>query len=149
MQKSRCLAEWFSAVLLMLCMAVALSAQSKDIDPALLAKANAGDADAEQGIASSYLRLGDLKEYCRWFLKAAQDGSVEAQSFLGVSYEIGSTSCGVSKDYAQAAVWLRKAAEKGDASSANELAGLYDDGKGVPQDYSQAVFWYRKAAEQG
>jgi len=53
----------------------------------------------------------------------------------------------VSKDYAQAAVWYRKAAERGDAGSQFDLGTLYDKGQGVPQNYSEAAGWYRKAAE--
>jgi hypothetical protein len=56
---------------------------------------------------------------------------------------------GVPQDYAQAAVWWRKAAEQGVAEAQYNLGLLYNKGRGVPQDYAQAAAWYRKAAEQG
>ena len=136
------------ALAMLVCIATGW-AQSKGIDPALLAKAKAGDADAEQRIAISYSHLGNQKESCRWGLIAAQSGNVEAQFILGEMYKSGSTVCGLPKDDAQAAVWLRKAAEHGDMGAQEELAFLYDNGQGLPQDHSQADIWWRKAAEQG
>src|SRR5208337_2686303 len=68
----RCLAEWFSAVLLMLCMAVAASAQSKDIDRALLARAKAGDVESQSRVGLAY---EDRQEYAlaaSWLRKAAE-----------------------------------------------------------------------------
>jgi len=56
---------------------------------------------------------------------------------------------GVPQDYTEAAKWLRKAAEQGDASTQSRLGSLYYYGLGVPQDYEEALRWYRKAAEQG
>jgi hypothetical protein len=134
-----------SIALLILSVTAAASSQSKGIDPALLAKAKAGDADAEQRVSLIYSRLGNQKESCRWGLMAAQHGNVDAQFILGEFYENGSTFCGLPKDYAQAAVWLRKAAEQGDVLAQDELAFLYYNG----QDYAQAAIWWRKAAEQG
>jgi hypothetical protein len=56
---------------------------------------------------------------------------------------------GVPRDYAQAALWLRKAAEQSLAEAQGALGDLYAKGWGVSQDYAQAVLWTRKAAEQG
>lgn len=64
----------------------------------------------------------------------------------GVNYELGR---GVKQDYAKAAHWYRKGAEKGYADSQNDLAKLYEDGRGVPQDDRQALYWYSRAAEGG
>jgi hypothetical protein len=49
---------------------------------------------------------------------------------------------GVPQDYAQAILWLRKAAEQGNAGAQWSLGGLYLDSKGVPRDYAEAYFWY-------
>ena len=124
-------------------------AQSKGIDSALLAKAKAGDADAEFRIAVSYSDLGNQKESCRWFRMAAENGNGVAQAGLGDSYESGSAICGISRDYPQAAFWFRKAANQGEAGAQFALGSLYENGQGVPQDYAQAAIWYRKAAEHG
>ena len=56
---------------------------------------------------------------------------------------------GVSKDYAEAVKWYRKAAEQGYAYAQYSLGYCYECGKGVSVDYAEAVKWYRKAAEQG
>jgi TPR repeat protein len=56
---------------------------------------------------------------------------------------------GVQQDAAQAAAWIRKAAEQGFAEAQRDLGGLYETGKGVPQDSTEAAKWYRAAAEQG
>ena len=51
-------------------------------------------------------------------------------------------------DYAEAARWLRVAAEQGDATAQFNLAVLYDTGEGLQQNYAEAVRWYRLAADQ-
>jgi len=76
----------------------------------------------------------------------AEQGDVDAQYSLGVRYHEGQ---GVNQDYAQAALWWRKAAERGYANAQYALGFLYRYGQGVIQDYDQAAQWYRKAAEQG
>jgi hypothetical protein len=46
---------------------------------------------------------------------------------------------GVPQDYAQAAIWYRKAAEQGLALAQSNLGVLYEEGRGVPKDYAQAA----------
>jgi TPR repeat protein len=70
----------------------------------------------------------------------------EAQLNLGFLYYEGK---GVPRDYAQAIVWLRKAAEQGNAEAQLSLGAAYEMGKGVQQDDAEAAAWYRKAAERG
>ncbi len=53
------------------------------------------------------------------------------------------------KDYQNALIWYRKAAEQGHASAQSNLGTMYRNGRGVTQDDQQAVAWYRKAAAQG
>jgi TPR repeat protein len=72
----------------------------------------------------------------------SDQGTGEAEYQQGLSYENRN-------DYAQAAVWYRKAAEQGNANAEYNLGIYYYQGLGVPQDYAQAVAWFRKAAEQG
>ena len=119
------------------------------IDPALLAKANAGNADAEFLVGAKY-ELGaripaDLAQAAAWYRKAADKGDVRAQHSLGVMYEFGR---GVPADDSQATEWYRKAADRGFAPAQFSLGLCYAHGKGVPQDYRQALEWYGKAAEQ-
>jgi uncharacterized protein len=55
---------------------------------------------------------------------------------------------GVPADIAEAAKWLRLAAEQGDAQSEHNLAVLYTQGEGVPRNVKEAANWMRKSAEQ-
>jgi hypothetical protein len=68
-----------------------------------------------------------------------------AEYNLGMAYYKGH---GVSQDYAQAIMWLRKAAEHGAIEAERTLGAMYWQGKGVLQDGAQAAFWYRKAADK-
>lgn len=52
-------------------------------------------------------------------------------------------------EYAEAAQWYRKAADRGHASAQYYLGDAYFHGDGVPKDDAQAVYWFGKAAEQG
>jgi TPR repeat protein len=65
---------------------------------------------------------------------------------MGEAYASGD---GVAQDYAEAAIWFRKAAEQGDPFAQIDLGDLYISGDGVAKDDAQAVAWYRKAADQG
>ena len=53
------------------------------------------------------------------------------------------------KDYTQAVVWFRKAAEQGHSNAQNYLGFCYRNGYGISQDNNQAKYWWRKAAEKG
>ena len=66
-----------------------------------------------------------------------------AQSKLGEMYAKGQ---GVPQDYAQAALWYRKAADQGDTDAQSKLGEMYAKGQGVPQDYAQAHMWLNLAA---
>jgi TPR repeat protein len=53
------------------------------------------------------------------------------------------------KDYAQAMIWYRKAADQGNAEARFNIGELYLNAQGVTQDYAEAMRWFRKAADQG
>jgi serine/threonine protein kinase len=53
------------------------------------------------------------------------------------------------QEYASAAEWYAKAAERGNASAQAELGRQYQQGLGVQKDLAKAADLYRKAAEQG
>jgi TPR repeat protein len=124
-------------------------AQASGIDPALMAKASAGNPDAEFRVGAQY-ELGahvtkDLAQAAGWYRKAAEQGFVQAEHSLGILYEFGN---GVPADSTTAAQWYRKAAEQGFAPAQFSLGLCYVHGKGVPQDFGQALAWYGKAAQQ-
>jgi TPR repeat protein len=67
-------------------------------------------------------------------------------SNLGIMYANGT---GVRQDYAEAAEWYRRAAERGHANAGLNLGVMYASGRGVPRDLAEAARWFRKAAERG
>ena len=56
---------------------------------------------------------------------------------------------GVAKDYAKAAEWFGRAAEKSNAAAQYNLGILYYNGQGVPKDDRLAYKWISAAAENG
>ena len=56
---------------------------------------------------------------------------------------------GVTKNYQEAIMWYRKAADQGHALSQLMLGYIYDSGEGVRENDQEAVRWYKLAAEQG
>lgn len=69
-----------------------------------------------------------------------------SQFRLGLAHAEG---WGVFKDYNQAAIWYRKAAEQGHIHAQFNLGRLYGLGRGVSENQTQALHWYRQAADQG
>lgn len=114
-------------------------------------RAEQGQADAQQLLcymhAQGYGVPQDTVEAVQWWRKAAEQGNVEAQSDLGVTYSCGEVR--VPRDYSEAAKWLRLASDWGDVVAQNDLAEMYRDGKGVPQDYALAHMWFNLAAAKG
>ncbi len=88
----------------------------------------------------------DYATALRLFRPLADQGDAEAQSMLGLMYDVGR---GVPHDHAQALKWYRLAADQGYAKAQFNLGAMYDYGRGVPKDYAQAVKWSRLAADQG
>jgi len=149
--------QWTSMFMLLLLTALAQTPapRNTDIDPALLAKANAGDPAAQVQVGDSNRAAGDglaltpkqASEYYKlaaaWYLKAAEQGSVVGQMRLAEFYRDGK---GVARDLGQAAEWYRKAAEQGDVTAQGALGVLYSFGQGVAQDYVEAYYWLDLAA---
>lgn len=111
---------------------------------------------AEKGVPEAQFWLGvafdqhlwfgvtDEVEALYWFRKSAEGGNPDAQAELGTRYEWGD---GVRQDYAQAALWYRRAADHvpdlgGAGQGRNNLGLLYLNGRGVPKDNVQACLWF-------
>jgi hypothetical protein len=71
----------------------------------------------------------------------------EAISFLGLKYFQGAPC--VAQNLKKAAKIYRRAVELGNVDAFNNLAYMYDGGKGVNQDKKKAMQLYRMAAERG
>jgi TPR repeat protein len=76
----------------------------------------------------------------------AYAGDVAAQVQLGVIYLTGD---GVPRDDAEAAKWLRKAADQDNAVAERYLAEMYFKGRGVAADSAEAAKLLQMAAQQG
>jgi len=128
--------------------------QTTAVDPALLAKASAGDVPAEVQAADAYAAgkgtpreprqlAADYKQAAAWYQKAAEQGNIPAQIHLADLYRDGR---GVTRDMAQAVTWYRKAADQGDAGAQGTLGLLYSVGMGIPRDDVEAYYWLSLAA---
>jgi|GEM_PF-5074419 len=87
-----------------------------------------------------------LKKSMDSLKKEAEKGDAKAQYNLSSFYFDG---YGVTRDYVQAEIWLRRAAKQGFADAMYALGAICYEGKGIAQNYIQAAQWYHKAAEQG
>lgn len=113
---------------------------------ALKRLAERGDVEAMAALGVDYSDVKNFEESTRWFLKAAEKGSSDAQLMLGAKYDNGQ---GVEIDKVEAVRWYRLAAEQGNSTAMHALAANYMIGEGVTKDIPQGIQWYRKAAEQG
>jgi hypothetical protein len=82
----------------------------------------------------------------RW-LPLAQQGSLEAQYYVARIYANGMGDVPV--DYAQAAAWYQRAADKKYPAAMQELGYLYEQGLGVKQDQLRALNLQREASGLG
>jgi TPR repeat protein len=145
----------FLALTLAPALAQAPAPPSATVNPALLAKASAGDAAAQVLVGEAYAAgsggprdsrqlTEDYKQAAAWYRKAADQGNTVAQIHLADLYRDGR---GVARDMAQAVEWYRKAADRGDAGAQGTLGILYSVGMGVPRDDVEAYYWLCLAAD--
>ena len=97
---------------------------------------------------------GELENYrykaVKWYRKAAEQGHVRAQFYLGLICERGIGSERLERDREEAEKWIKKAAEHG-YGPAMCWMGYYCMGNAVtmPKDERKALGWYLRAAEAG
>jgi len=106
---------------------------------------------AEQGIPSAQSRLGqiyqneepkDLPKACFWLTLGRIYN--ESKDFLEKLVPLV-PKAERARIEAQAAVWRKARAERGDSLNQFCLGELYEHGVGLPKDLSQAYFWYMLA----
>lgn len=130
-------------------------AESANVDAGLLARANAGDAAAQVQVGEYYAHAaateqnrsqiaGDYQQAAAWYLKAAEQKSVDGELHLAALYRDGGN--GFPRDMERAAAWYLKAAGQGDVGAQGTLGVLYSMGQGVPHDDVEAYFWFDLAA---
>ncbi len=88
----------------------------------------------------------DLVAAHRWYVIAAEAGSVDAQVEAATGYYLGR---GTARDLPRAAHWYREAAKAGDVGAMYLLASMYETGLGVTCDLRLALYWYALAADSG
>lgn len=76
----------------------------------------------------------------------AEAGLPEAIFLMGSAYDEG---LGVTADPREAAVWFRRAADRGHILAQHSLGNAYADGRGLAQEDATAIYWWRKAADAG
>src|SRR5216683_5533443 len=81
-----------------------------------------------------------------WYLKAAEQGEVLAQTNLARMYDRGE---GVREDQTEAVKWYRKAAELGDSSAQYNLGVMIGTGAGAQRDIVEGYAWVSIAAAAG
>lgn len=121
-------------------------AAPEDDEETLVAKALAGDAEAQYECA--VIIAVDLKDYplaFKWHLKAAEQGYIDAQFSVGLMYGGG---IGVEQNYIKSVEWLSKAAEHAHFEALYYLAMHYEFGEGVEQNPTKAIELYQRAAAQ-
>jgi uncharacterized protein len=113
---------------------------------------------AEAGFVTAIVRMAqlhelgqaglqvDLIEANRWYLRAAEAGSVDGQLAIAIAFYLGR---GAVQDAAQAARWFRLAAQGGDVGAMYLVASMYEAGNGVERDLREARYWYGVAARNG
>lgn len=118
---------------------------------AVIALAHASNSGAQEGAAEpedplqaglAAIDAGDLIGAVESLLIAAEDGSVEAQAWLGYIYDY-------SEDDEAAVEYYRAAAEQGNVKGIAGLGEMYAKGEGVPQDLDESRKYFTKAAEMG
>jgi TPR repeat protein len=129
---------------------VAAMAEWANVDiPAMLEKAQQGDAQSQYDLGYQYVQGGhvqqDLGQATRWFLEAAEQGHLEGQFRSGMAYAEG---YGVDVDQKEAVRWFRAAAEQGSPEAQFNLGLALAEGRAGEADPTEAAIWYRKAGEQ-
>ena len=129
--------------------------------------AKQGDADAQYRLAMMYLNneevsdedkkiveagTGVMPDYywltSTWFIKAAEQGHVEAQYMLGMMFYEGNR---VGKDEEAAALQFRKAAERGHPGAIKMLKslGVNYSAKTIEEEQAEELQRLQEAAQQG
>lgn len=133
---------------------------------------------AKQGYAAAQYCLGCMysngqgisknnAEAIKWYGKAAEQGNTNALERLqALQSQAKQTNNSISmsakeinnrgidyynaKDYENALIWFKKAAEQGYVAAQYNLGIMYRNGKGLLiEDYANAIKWFEKAAKQG
>ena len=130
----------------------AVNAESDSVPQETLAKAKAGDAQAQFELGIFYSNNGSIKNYRprdadEWLRKAAEQNHLGAMLQL---IDLDYAEQGLGWDDSEIARWLERAAALGHTRSASRLGILlWNGGRGLPQDRARAYPLVRTAALRG
>ena len=114
----------------------------------LLARAEAGDAEAQNEVGNCYWHgNGVERDYAlaaEWYRKSAEQGYARGEFNLGTSFLRGE---GVETNLVAAFEWMKKSADHDFPLAWYALGTFYEYGTGVEKDGAEALRWYCKAAE--
>ncbi|MBI2381731.1 MAG: 2OG-Fe(II) oxygenase [Gammaproteobacteria bacterium] len=114
--------------------------------PQLIARAEAGDAEAQYCLASALHGQGRAAEAASWLERAAAAGHGHALCSLGLMTLDGR---GLSPDLERARALLRTGARAGSAQAAYHLAELHGFSDYPGADNALSLAWLQQAARQG
>ncbi|MBW2390624.1 MAG: sel1 repeat family protein [Deltaproteobacteria bacterium] len=98
-------------------------------------------------LASILDKSGEDTRAVELYLKAAEQGSPEAELELGAMFSAGD---GVERDHAKALHWIERAAEHGHGPAIVSLAEAYEKGKlSLEPDLEVAISWLERGAAAG
>jgi uncharacterized protein len=112
----------------------------------LLARANAGDVDAQYTLGHLQCEDAHPEESPAgelWLRKAASAGHARAQFELGDYYRVQHP------DTKEAITWLTLAANHGVAEACAEIGEIYYFGDGIPKNEHAAVSWFQRGVDAG
>jgi TPR repeat protein len=122
-------------------------AEEDSDEKSLLAKAEAGDAEAQLQLSKLYDEQERHDESFKWAECSAMKGNLEAQFAIGKCYSSGK---GTPKDKTKAFECYMKAAENGYAEGQVKVGDCYFFGfDRVTKDEAKGFEWLMKAAENG
>ncbi len=93
-----------------------------------------------------YETAGQDGEAVTWFRQAADRGSAQGMTDLGVMYQLGR---GVAQSYTEAKSWYDRGAAGGASDAMANLGNLYDAGLGVTEDMVESGRWFERGAALG
>src|SRR6266567_1931866 len=108
--------------------------------------ANAGTADDDFRSGLAAYNRGDYATALKLWRPLAERQEPRSEAGIGFMYHRG---LGVAVDDREAAVWLRRAAEHGQAEGQLMLGILFFYGQGVPRSYVLAYAWCELAEING
>lgn len=121
------------------------------IDETLIAKAEAGDVEAQSVLGAAYITgegiEQDQEKGFYWIEKAALQNHRDAVATLGLCYQNG---IGTEENLEKAVEWFEKAAEAGNVDVQYQLGCLYlEEYPKDPEKHARGLYWLKTAGENG